>query len=100
MKVLLVSALFSITKSEGGFQKYITLFTEHHYTSTFTVILESNDQKETLKIPEDQVDLDHVQIFSGENEDEIEEVSKKKPLLCESRPLDLVFLLDSRLETF
>ena len=86
--------LLSLARSEG-FQKYITLFTEHHFSSQFTVILESSAQEETLQIP-DHHDLEqHVQVLRGENDDEIKKITKRKPLLCESRPLDLIILLDS-----
>ena len=89
---LIFSVLFSFAKAEG-FQKYITLFEEHHFSSEFTVIVDSSLQANSLQIPRES--FENVQVLFGENDDEIEELSRKKPLLCESRPLDLVILLDS-----
>ena len=89
---LCFSLFLSLAKSER-FQKYITLFTEHHFTSEFTVIVDSSTEKETLQIPFEN--FQNVQVISEENDDEIAEISRKKPLLCESRPLDLAILLDS-----
>ena len=89
---LIFSLFLSFAKSEG-FQKYITLFTEHHFSSEFTVIVDSSSQKDNLQIPAEN--FENVQVLFEENDDEIEEISRKRPLLCESRPLDLVILLDS-----
>ena len=89
---LFLSFLFSFANSEG-FQKYITFFQEHHFSSELTVIVDSSSQEDFLQIPRES--FENVHVLLGENDDEIEELSRKKPLLCESRPLDLVILLDS-----